>query len=349
MKDWKTTLIPPETPVLEAIRVIDASALQIAVVVDENLRLLGTVTDGDIRRALLRQVPLDENVESIMYLKPTTVNSSASRDEIIAMMKRLDLRHIPVVDDDGRVRDLKVLAQMIEAQEWENLVIIMAGGLGERMQPLTEDCPKSLLKIGGKPILETILENFMEFGFRRFYISVNYKSEMIEDYFGDGDRMGAQISYLREKQRLGTAGPLSLLPETPAEPFFVMNGDLLTRVNFGQLLDFHRFHKARGTMCVRTYRYQVPYGVVQVKEQELKAIDEKPARNFFVNAGIYVLEPEVLSFVPENRYFDMPNLFERLIQENLETVAFPIHEYWLDIGQKEDLEKANGEFREVFK
>ena len=217
----------------------------------------------------------------------------------------------------------------------------MAGGLGSRLQPLTEDKPKPLLSVGDKPILETILESFIEQNFRRFYISVNYKADAIKKHFADGGRWNAEIRYLEEETRLGTAGALDLIPERPELPLLVMNGDLLTRVNFRDLLDYHLDQKAQATMCVREYDFQVPFGVVEIEDHHILSIDEKPVHRFFVNAGIYVLEPGLIDLIPKGEYFDMTDLFARAIEKGHETQAFPIHEYWIDVGRIDDLDRAN--------
>lgn len=341
-------MISPSTPILEAIRIIDVGALQIALVVDENRRLLGVVTDGDVRRAILNGVSMDKPVHLIMYRDVTTVNNLASREEIIALMKKYDLKHMPILDKDGVIFDLKVIIDLIDEPKKDNWVVIMAGGVGARLRPLTDDRPKPLLEVGGKPILETILENFVSFGFRYFFISVNYKYEMIEDFCGDGCKWGIEIQYLREKKKMGTAGALSLLPAKPEKPLIIMNADVLTNVNIQQLLDFHNEHKAVATMCVQDYHFEVPYGVIKINQHRLLGLDEKPVHRFFVNAGIYVLDPTVLDIIPAQEYFDMTELFTRLIDRNFETVAFPIREYWMDIGRAEDYKKANGDYSENF-
>jgi len=224
----------------------------------------------------------------------------------------------------------------------------MAGGMGTRLRPLTNDQPKPLVSVGNKPLLETIIETFVQQNFHQFYLSINYKAEMIKSHFTDGAKWNAEIHYLEEDQRLGTAGSLSLLPEQPDEPAIVMNSDLLTRVNFQQLLDYHKQHKAKATMCVREYDFQVPFGVVEIEDNQITGIDEKPVHNFFVNAGIYVLEPEVLKLLRKNEAMDMTQFFERIILAGLKTSAYPIHEYWLDIGQKDDFLRANRDFGKVF-
>jgi dTDP-glucose pyrophosphorylase len=348
MNAWKEVLVSLQTPIREVIGRLDKSAMQIILVVDDNERLLGTVTDGDIRRGILKGTSLDDQVNKIMNPEPTVARADEGRDSIMAAMQRKLLHHIPLLDDDGRVVGLETLDALIQSRAKPNCVVLMAGGLGSRLRPLTDDCPKPMLKVGNKPLLETILENFMEYGFRRFYVSVNYMADVVKEYFGDGSRWGVEICYLQEDQKLGTAGALSLLPDRPAEPLLVMNGDLLTKVNFSQLLDFHTKHGASGTMCVREYDFQVPYGVVKLDGHRITGIDEKPIQRFFVNAGIYVLEPQALDLIPPNGFYDMPTLFEKMIERKQETAVFPVREYWLDIGQLADYDRANGEFMQVF-
>lgn len=348
MNAWKETLVLLDTSIKEAIQVLDKSAKQIVLVVDGSNVLAGTITDGDIRRGILKGLSLDEPVQKIMNPEPTVARADESRDVILAKMKRKGLHHIPLVDDARCVVGLETLDEIIQSGRKENVVVLMAGGLGSRLRPLTDGIPKPMLKVGSKPLLETILENFIEYGFNRFYISVNYMAEIVESYFGDGSRWGVEIRYLHEDQRLGTAGALSLLPEKLSAPLFVMNGDLLTKVNFSQLLDFHSSHHAQATMCVREYDFQVPYGVVKIDDHRITGIDEKPVQRFFVNAGIYVLDPNVLEMISPHTYFDMPTLFEKLIEQRRETSAFPIREYWLDIGHLADYDRANVEFGDVF-
>jgi dTDP-glucose pyrophosphorylase/CBS domain-containing protein len=346
---WQKILVGPKTSVIEAMKVIDATAMQLALVVDENNLLLGTITDGDIRRSILKGQSLQLAVKDIMHCNPTVANASESRNKIFKIMKQKCLRHIPLIDDEGLVVGLVTFQDIVESGvEKNNIVVLMAGGLGTRLKHLTANTPKPMLKVGDKPILETILENFIEHGFNKFLISVNYKSELIENYFGDGSQWGVQIEYLREDKKLGTAGALGLMPEKPILPVIVMNGDVLTKVNFNQLITFHSENKSVATMCVREYDYQVPFGVVKLDQHRILSIEEKPVQRFFVNAGIYVLEPEVLEMIPHNNHLDMPSLFELLIRKGMETSVFPIREYWLDIGRIDDFDRANGEYREVF-
>ncbi len=258
------------------------------------------------------------------------------------------INQVPVIDNEGVLLGLEVLKELITQDARDNFVVIMAGGLGKRLSPLTESTPKPLLLVGNKPILEIILDSFISQGFKNFFISVNYKADMIKEYFRDGSHISVNINYLEEKESLGTAGPLALLNEQLNQqtdlPLIVMNGDLLTKVNFSSLLEFHADQKAVATMCVREYDLQVPYGVVGIDGDQIKAIDEKPIQKFFVNAGIYVLDPIVTRLIPQGLRYDMPTLFNALRSLDKKTTAFPILEYWLDIGKKDDFEKANDDF-----
>ena len=342
MAKWKKVIVSPETPLVEAIAKVDASGLQVALVLAPDGRLRGIVTDGDVRRAILARKSLQMSVSEVMNPSPSSAPESTSRDEILALMRRLAIHHVPLVNDNGEVVGLATLDELIGVDERPNWVLLMAGGLGTRLQPLTDKCPKPLLPVGGKPILETILESFAEQGFKRIFMSLNYKGELIREYFGSGDRWGVQLEYLQENIRLGTAGSLSLLPR-PTEPIVVMNGDLLTRPNFDNLLQFHIAQDAAATMAVQRYDFQVPYGVVRLDGERIAAIEEKPVQKFFVNAGIYALSPEALEYVPADTFFNMPTLFERLIAAGRITAAYPLREYWLDIGRLEEFERAQRE------
>jgi dTDP-glucose pyrophosphorylase len=341
MNDWKEVVVRPEMPLKEAIAKIDRSGLQLALVLNPDETLIGVLSDGDVRRAILAGKSLDASVSEVMNCQPTVAPASMPRSKMLGLMRQLVIHHLPLVNSEDQVVGLATLDDLIGAVERPNWVIIMAGGLGTRLHPLTKECPKPLLKVGGKPILEIIVESFAEQGFKQIFLSVNYKADMIQDYFGEGDRWGVQFNYIHEKERLGTAGALSLLPERPTAPIIVMNGDILTRTSFDSLLKFHEAQNSVATMSVREYEFQVPYGVVQMDGIKIKAIEEKPLQRFFVNAGIYTLNPEVLEYIPNNTFFDMPTLFEHLISANQATAAYPLREYWLDIGRMGDLEKAN--------
>ena len=332
----------------EALEIIDKGAIKIAIVLNSDKKVIGTITDGDIRRGLLSGLSLDASINSLYFKEPTLANINDSKEVIIQKAISKKLYQIPIVDDEGRLVDIEDLATLLKVTTKRNKVILMAGGLGTRLRPLTEDIPKPLLKVGNKPILETIIENFVKYGFVNITISVNYKADMIKEYFGDGSKFGANIDYIEETKRLGTAGALSLIKNRPQEPFFVMNADLLTNVNFSHLLDFHVFENSVATMCVREYDFQVPYGVIETNGSEIISIKEKPIHKFFVNAGIYSLSPQVFEYIPKNEFYDMPTLFEDIIKDDLKSISFPVHEYWLDIGRMSDFEQAQSEYLRVF-
>lgn len=346
--DLSNILVPPEISILQAIKAIDAGSIQIAVVVDEAGKLLGTVTDGDIRRGLLRGVSLEQPVRLVMNGRPQTLDQNYSREAAVDLMHRLALHQLPVVDADGKVLGIEIFDDLVRPADSDAWVVLMAGGLGTRLMPLTENLPKPMIPVGGRPLIETIIRNFETQGFRNIYLSVNYKSEVIRDHFGDGRDFGVSIEYLVEDRRLGTAGALSLLPKRPPGRVIVMNGDLLTSVNFRHLLEFHAEQRALATMCVREYAIQVPYGVVETDGLRLKAVIEKPTQKFFVNAGVYALEPEVFDLIPKDEFFDMPQLFDRIVANGGASAVFPIHEYWLDIGRIDDLERARGDIGAMF-
>lgn len=332
----------------DAIATIDAGARQIALVVDADFRLLATVTDGDIRRALLRGGGLEDSVATVMSRHPVTIRDDAPHGSARRLMQEKVLHHVPVVDQEDRLVDLASIDDLTGATPQSTQVILMAGGLGTRLRPLTEDLPKPMLPIGGRPLLELIIRNFADQGFSRFTISLNYRGELVRAHFGDGSSLGVEIDYIEERERLGTAGALSLLPERPDGPFIIMNGDLLTSVRFESLLKFHAETGAVGTMGAREYEVQVPYGVIQMEGSRLLAIEEKPSHRHFVNAGIYVLSPEALNLLDTNVPLDMPVLFERMVERELCASVFPLREYWMDIGRIEDLEQARDEFDSVF-
>jgi dTDP-glucose pyrophosphorylase/CBS domain-containing protein len=350
MTVWEKTLLSPGASIRDTIARIDATSYQICLVVDAEGRLLGTVTDGDVRRAILDNVSMEEHVEKIMFRTPKTAVAKDTDELLLALIKKHQVLQIPILDQNRKVCGLvhvdDILKPAIRRGNW---IVLMAGGLGKRLSPLTNDAPKPLLHVGDKPILETIIESFVRHNFYRFYISVNYKADMITEYFGTGEKWGVEIRYIREDRPLGTAGALALIKDRPKNPIIVMNGDLLTRVNFNHLLDYHRQKQASATMCVREYDVQVPYGVVRLDGDKIKSIDEKPIHRFFVNAGIYVLNPSLIDIIPKAQPFDMTSLFELTSESNeLNSVAFPIREYWLDIGQMDDFNKANWDFDNAF-
>lgn len=346
--DWNESVILFNASIRDAMQAMNKSALQIVFVVDEGSRLLGVVTDGDVRRSILRGEELSSSIEKIMNAHPIVAPQGTERAVLLRLMKAKSIRQIPLVDKENHIVGLAQMEELLYPLRRDNAVVLMAGGLGTRLRPLTDKIPKPLLKVGAKPILETILESFLDAGFHQFYFAVNYKSQMIEEYFGDGSRFGAEIEYLHENKRMGTAGALYFLPEVPQKPILVMNGDLLTKVDFGELLDYHIEQDAAATMAVREYNYQVPYGVIDFDGERIAAIREKPSYSFFVNAGIYVLNPEAVARVDKEEFFDMPQLFDELITAGKKTTVFPVREYWLDIGRMDDFQRAQEEYGEMF-
>lgn len=348
MKAFDKVLLNAHATIKDALEIIDSGDMRIALIVDENYKLLGTISDGDIRRAFLKGASIDDNIEDIIHKNFTYAKVGDSKEKIIKLAKYNQVYQIPIVDEDFVLTGIEEINDLIISNEYDNKVVLMVGGLGTRLKPLTDETPKPLLKVGNKPILETIIENFANYGFKYFLLSVNYKSEMIESYFGDGKQFGVNIEYIHEDQRMGTAGALSLMKEKLTDDFFVMNGDLLTNINYEHLLNYHKKDNAVATMCVREYDFQIPYGVVNVENSHITSIDEKPLHKFFVNAGIYMLNPSVIQNIPDNQFFDMPTLFEQLIEKKEKIISFPIREYWLDIGEIEEYKKANIEYIDIF-
>jgi dTDP-glucose pyrophosphorylase len=349
MRDWQQILVSPETSILEALEVMDKTAAQILLVADATRKLLGTITDGDIRRGILRGTPLANRVADVMNPSPVSAPPDMDEEAIYRLMSNSHIRHLPVVDEAACIVNVLTLDEVVHKDVPENnWVVIMAGGLGTRLHPLTQDVPKPLLRVGNKPILETIIENLYKQRFHKFYISVNYKGEMVKAHFGDGRRWNVNIRYLEEQRRLGTAGALGLIEELPEDPVIVMNGDLLTTVNFRNMLNFHKEQKAAVTVGVREYEFQVPFGVVTLKANHVTSIAEKPSQRFLVNAGIYVFNPETLARVNSDDHLDMPAFLERLLAEEFPVSAFPIREFWLDVGRLEDFKRAEEQFSEFF-
>lgn len=346
MKPWRKALVNSDVTLEQAIDVLDKAALRIALVVDSSDKLLGTLTDGDVRRALLKHMPLETPVSQVMNTQPKTAEQSWTESRILAVMEQHELLQLPLVDKDRRVMGLANLHDILNKHRHDNPVFLMAGGFGTRLRPLTNNCPKPMLKVGDKPILEQILLNFVDAGFHRFYISTHYMPEVIRDYFGDGEKWGISIQYVHEEEPLGTGGALGLLPHDEIDqPLFMMNGDLLTSLNLHSFLEFHETHNGVATMCVREYEHQVPYGVITSEGTQIRSMVEKPVHRFFVNAGIYLLDPGLVRSVEPGTRIDMPTLLERQIDDGKAVNMFPIHEYWLDIGRMDDFHKAQIEVK----
>jgi dTDP-glucose pyrophosphorylase len=342
MSGWRETLIPASAKIVEAIRAIDTTPYRIALVVDAEGRLVGTVTDGDVRRGILRGFGPEHVVNTVMNGKPHVARPRSNRESLLRTLREILIRQLPVLDDAGRVIGLETIESLEHAAALRSVsAVIMAGGLGTRLRPLTDEVPKPMLTVGDRPLLQTIVENLIAQEIRRIYIAVNYKASVVTEHFGDGSQFGAEIRYLHESEKLGTAGALGLITDELDSPLLVMNGDLLTTLDLRSLLDYHGEHAAAATMCVREYDFQVPFGVVQLNRHKVASIDEKPVQRLFVNAGIYLLNPDLLRrFVP-GEPIDMPSFLERMMADGLEVAAFPIREFWLDIGRIDDLRQAN--------
>lgn len=336
--NWKEILVSPSDTIQNVMKVIDLGGFQLALVVNSDNNLLATVTDGDIRRALIDDKPLTALVSEIMHTSPRTVSRDASKSKILEILEKEGISAIPVVDNNVVV-GIETLHQLLQRERKDNPVFLMAGGFGTRLKPLTDSCPKPLLKVGSKPILEIVLLNFIKSGFHRFFVSTHYLPEMIKSYFGNGEKWGITIEYIHETTPLGTGGALGLLPNNLSDlPIIVMNGDILTKINLEELLNFHNANNATATMCVREYEYQVPFGVIESKGKNIISMVEKPIQKFHVNAGTYVISQEVLESVNNNEVIDMPTLLERHLNNHV--IMYPFHEYWLDIGRVADFERA---------
>jgi dTDP-glucose pyrophosphorylase/CBS domain-containing protein len=342
---WRAAVLHAGGTIEAAIESLNASGLQIVLVVNGAGQLVGTVTDADIRRGLLRGLLLHEDVVSIMQRDPLVVPPQMERDTALQLMKVNRIHQLPIVDQERRVVGLHLIDQLMAPYARTNLLVIMAGGRGTRLKSHTEHCPKPLLPVAGKPILEHILERAVADGFTRFVISIHYLGHMIEEHFGSGEKWGTEITYLREQAPLGTAGALGYLSDLSDAPFLVSNGDVLTDVRYSELLDYHRRNGADATMAVRQHEWRHPYGVVRTDGLEIIGFEEKPVSRTHVNAGLYVLEPHVITALRPGEGCDMPTLFERLKQRGDRTIVYPLHELWVDVGVPEQYAEANTVFR----
>ena len=340
---WLKTILTAHATIQQAIHILDQVALKIVLVVSKDGVLQGTITDGDIRRGLLRGLDLTSPIESIVHRKPLVVPPEMVRETVTQIMVANKILQIPVVDEQHRVVGLHLWDEITTPQTRPNLMVIMAGGMGTRLRPHTENCPKPLLPVAGKPMLEHIIERAKLEGFNHFVLAIHYLGYMIEDYFGTGERLNVRIDYLREQTPLGTAGALGLLSPRPDVPFVVTNGDVLTDIHYGELLDFHIRYGAAATMAVRIHEWQHPFGVVQTQGVDIVGFEEKPVARSHINAGVYALAPDVLNMLSANTHCDMPALFERLQAKAKRTVAYPMHEPWLDVGRPDDLNRAIAE------
>ena len=338
---WRKTLLYAGATLQEAILSLNESALQIVLVAAEDDTLIGTLTDGDIRRGILSGMELTSSIDTVVQRDALVVPPELRRDTVLQLMRANMVHQLPVVDDRRRVVGLHSWDELIAPGPRPNLMVIMAGGRGERLRPQTEHRPKPLLPVAGKPVLEHIIEHARAGGFQRFTIAVHYLGHMIEEHFGDGSGWGVEIDYVRESEPLGTVGAVALLDPKPAAPFVVSNGDIITDVRYGELLEFHDHHEAVATMAVRLHEWQHPFGVVHTKGVDIVGFEEKPVARSHVNAGIYVLDPAALDALKSGEHCDMPTLFARLQDAGGRTIVYPMHEPWLDIGGPEDYQHAD--------
>lgn len=339
MVELERFLVAPGDSIRTVMARIDKNAKQIALVVDDARRLLGTLTDGDLRRAILAGIQLEAPATALLERRagerPLTAPVATPVPELLRLMTQCSVRHIPLVDGQGRVVDVAILSDIIGEYREPLHAVVMAGGYGKRLRPLTDELPKPMLPMGDRPLLEHIIDRLQEAGIKRVNLSTHYKADLITSHFQDGHDFGVEIEYLKENEPLGTAGALGLLSSEPG-PLVVMNGDILTRIDFRAMLDFHREQKAALTVAVRCYEHRLPYGVVETSGVEIRKVDEKPAYRHFVNAGIYLVDPDVCRYVPRGQRCDMPELIDLLVKDGRRVVAFPMREYWLDIGRVED-------------
>ena len=340
-KLWRQAILPFDATIVQAISNLNQVAIKIILVVNEVGVLEGTISDGDIRRGLLKGLDMNSSIASIIHRNALVVPPELGRDLVMQLMLANKIQQIPVVDELHHIVGLHLWDEITMPRSRPNLMVIMAGGMGTRLLPHTEDCPKPLLTVAGKPMLKHIIERAKLEGFNHFVLAIHYLGHMIEAFFGNGERLGVRIDYLREESPLGTAGALGLLKPIPDAPFVVTNGDVITDIRYGELLDFHTRHVATATMAVRVHEWQHPFGVVQTQGVEIVGFEEKPIARSHINAGVYVLDPSVLSVLTADAHCDMPTLFERLQVKSQRTVAYPMHEPWLDVGRPDDLLAAN--------
>jgi len=338
---WRQAILPANATIQQAIRNLDQVGIKIVLVVNEKGELEGTISDGDIRRGLLKGLDLNSPIATVIHRDAMVVPPEMGRETVMQLMVANKIQQIPVVDERHHVVGLHLWDEITTPTKRSNLMVIMAGGMGTRLRPHTENCPKPLLPVAGKPMLEHIIERARLEGFSHFVLAIHYLGHMIEDHFGNGERVGVRIDYLREQSPLGTAGALGLLDPRPGAPFVVTNGDVITDIRYGELLDFHIRHNAAGTMAVRVHEWQHPFGVVQTRGVEIVGFEENPVARSHINAGVYALDPDALSALSANAPCDMPTLFERLQARAKRTVAYPMHELWLDVGKPDDWAAAN--------
>ncbi len=340
---FSKSLIKKSSSIKDAIRNLSSTNLQICFVC-EGKKLLGTVTDGDIRRAILKKISLETSIQKIMNVNYISINSNSSK-KAKTLMNLNKINQIPVIDKKKNLIDVFFSETIETPVQYQNPIIIMAGGFGKRLLPITKNCPKPLLPVLGKPVLEHIITKLKNEGFKNIYLSVHYLGNMIKDYFGNGEKFGVRINYINETVPLGTAGCLSKFNPKNEKDFIVCNGDVLTDIPFDQLLEYHLKNKSSATMAVREYFWRHPFGVIKTKGINIKTITEKPIEKTYVNAGIYVFNSKILNTVKKEKKIEMPQLFRRLKKRKFKTIVFPMFENWLDIGHSKEYEQAQKQFK----
>jgi len=340
---WREALLPVSATVEQVVRNLDQVAIKIVLIVNEREELVGSVSDGDIRRGLLKGLTFASPITEVVHRNPLVVPPELDRELVKQLMVANKIQQIPVVNDQRRVVGLHLWDEIASPPALANLMVVMAGGMGTRLRPHTEKCPKPLLPVAGKPMLEHIIERAKLEGLHNYVLAVHYLGHMIEEHFADGAHLGVRIDYLREQAPLGTAGALSLLTPRPSETFVVTNGDVITDIHYAELINFHKRHGATATMAVRVHEWQHPFGVVHTQGVDIVGFEEKPIARTRINAGVYALEPEALDVLKQDEQCDMPTLFERLQSLGKRTVAFPMHEPWLDVGRPDDLQSLRRE------
>lgn len=340
--------IKQDATIKEVMGIIDENLIGGVFIIDNENRVKGVMTDGNIRRALLKGYNMDEGITGLYSESYKYVNKFVSKKKVKELMLKYKIRQVPVVDDENRIVDLYFLDDVISYDKKDNYVFILAGGLGTRLRPLTDNIPKPMLKVGKKPILEHIIEQFKEYGYKNFIISLNYKGNVIEEYFGDGKNLDINIEYVRETKKLGTAGSIKLAENKLDKPFIVINGDILTGIDFDGFFNYHMKNKHDITVGVRNYDMKIPYGVIVMEDKLIKSLQEKPSYNFYINSGVYVLNKSVVKHIPKDKEYNMTDLIEKVIELGGRCGTYSITEYWSDIGQIDDFKKANEDIKKFF-
>lgn len=341
---WRNVVINEDVSILEATKVLNEGHLRIVLIIDKDFHLVGVISDSDIRRAVLNRISFEKTVCEIMVRSPVIAFTSNTDEEILELMKRTTFYEIPILDRNGKLVGLKCMEDILEPEPINNLVVIMAGGLGERLHPHTKVIPKPLIKIGDKPVLFILLDRLIECGFNNFVISISYKGEMIKKAVLDVEEYAPKVKFIEEEKRLGTAGALHFLEEKPDKSFLVINADLLTHVDYRAMLRLHSMENNDITIGIKEGRFQIPYGVVDLNSTKIVGLQEKPEHTYFINSGIYILNHDIIDGVPCNQFYDMTTMINEMSKNGKQIGSFPVHEYWLDIGTPEELLKAKKDY-----